>query len=45
MKQDEAAIAEKAVEVLLGRIAEGRDDNEVLIHGIYNHIKSKMDKN
>lgn len=31
MKQDEAAIAEKAVEVLLGRIAGGRGEEEILI--------------
>ena len=31
MKQDEAAIAEKAVEVLLGRIAGGRGEEERLV--------------
>ena len=35
VKQDEAAIAEKAVEVLLGRIAGGRGEEEILIYARY----------
>ena len=37
VKQDEAAIAEKAVEVLLGRIAGGRGEEEILVESKRNN--------